>query len=917
MKLSYRISLLILIVIALSSLAHFMLTQYHEKKLHEDSENILVETVVQSLRDALIQDVIDGNKLRVTNLLKSIVKRDNPIEYIYVTDSQYNVFAHSFELGFPRYLVDRLGDLDNQVSQQLIHKYQTDDALIFEYSEVLLPGLDTTLHLGINQTDITDRLAENTQHILLISLVSIILALVIASIWGRQITRPLDNFIHNIQRFGSGEEVDFRPSSKHSVEIRRLASAFQKATQERQEALTSLKAREQDLLITLNSIGDAVVTTDKDGLVTRMNPTAEILTGWSINQARGQPLKTVFPIINASTRETIENPVDKVLDTGKTVFLSNHTTLIARNGEEYQIADSAAPIRNENDQIMGVVLVFNDVTEKYQLRLQRDKQLERFKELSNMALTLSGDPQDVFNKVTSLIGRLLGVRVVCLSKIIDGKLDFLSVYVDGKTQSNVGQCKLDVSPCSNVEKDRDIRIFHQVTDLFPEASFLREHNAFTYCGFPALDSNGQVVAVTCLLHDEPHEFTEDDQDLLRIFGQRIGMELEHMEIQNQLIKQEEQLRHTQKMDALGKLTGGIAHDYNNMLGVVIGYAELLQSALDDQPKLARYASEIYRAGKRGAKLTNKLLGFSRKKSSDAKVLNINQQLRDEQQMLERTLTVRIQLALDLADELWPVLLDSSDLEDAVINMAINAMHAMKTAGALTIRTRNTFIDDTEAHALQLAPGDYVQLSISDTGCGMDQHVMERIFDPFYSTKGDQGTGLGLSQVYGFVERSNGSIKVYSEPGQGTRFDLYFPRYPDNEKPDNHQAEYVAKLARPGEKESILMVDDEQALLDLAFEILDSQGYKVHCAASAKQALEILEHEPVDVLVSDVLMPGMDGHQLVTIVMEKYPNIKTQLASGFTDDHRAGAGDDISYQSLLYKPYSAQTLLTRIQQLLDA
>lgn len=376
---------------------------------------------------------------------------------------------------------------------------------------------------------------------------------------------------------------------------------------------------------------------------------------------------------------------------------------------------------------------------------------------------------------------------------------------------------------------------------------------------------------------------------------------------------EETLRHTQRMDALGKITGGIAHDYNNMLGVILGYTDLLESALSEQPELAKYAHEIHRAGKRGAQLTKKLLAFSRKKNAKTAMVNINTLLQDQQDMLEKVLTARITLILDLAEELWPVRLDGSDLEDAILNMSINAMHAMETGGQLTIKTHNEYVATTDTRILQLDAGDYVLLSITDTGSGMDEATKEKIFDPFYSTKGENGTGLGLSQVYGFVERSGGAIKVYSEPGHGTRFVLYFPRYHESGSDDKTEEDNNAVDLRGNE--TILVVDDEPVLLDLASEVLSYQGYHVVCAKSAKQALDILENESIDLLLTDVIMPEMDGYQLAAIVQEKYPTIKIQLVSGFNDDRHANMIDDALHLSLIWKPYNTQTLLQRIRELL--
>ena len=376
---------------------------------------------------------------------------------------------------------------------------------------------------------------------------------------------------------------------------------------------------------------------------------------------------------------------------------------------------------------------------------------------------------------------------------------------------------------------------------------------------------------------------------------------------------DETLRRTQKMDALGKLTGGIAHDYNNMLGVVLGYAELLKEMLNGQPELQDYVEQIIHAGDRGAKLTKKLLSFSRQNISDSEVLDINTVLRDDQHMLEKTLTARIQLEFKLDKNLWPVQLDESELEDAILNLGINAMHAIENNGRLTIETSNEIINAVDAEQLELEPGDYVRISISDTGCGLDEETKDKIFDPFYSTKGEQGTGLGLTQVYGFIKRSDGAIKVDSTLEVGTQFTLYFPRCQDKDK--NIDKVVSDENTGVNGKEAILVVDDEPSLLNLACEILLRQGYQVFCAENAIHALEILETESIDLLVSDIIMPDMDGYTLASIVQEKYPNTKVLLASGFAGEDDSQQ-DNVLTENMLQKPYRAQAMLKKIQDLLQ-
>ena len=382
-----------------------------------------------------------------------------------------------------------------------------------------------------------------------------------------------------------------------------------------------------------------------------------------------------------------------------------------------------------------------------------------------------------------------------------------------------------------------------------------------------------------------------------------------------LKQQEEQLRRTQKMDALGKLTGGIAHDYNNMLGVITGYAELLEEELDKDPELAKYAQAIQQAGRRGAKLTRKLLSFSKQGSTEPEELNLNTLIREEQHMLEKTLTVRIKLVLDLDDDLWPVCLDSSDVIDVILNMSINAMHAIDNTGQLTICTNNETLDALGAQLLNITPGDYVALCITDTGSGMEKSIIDKIFDPFFSTKGSMGTGLGLSQVYGFVKHNNGAINVYSEPRHGTSFVLYFPRFQSGKHSQETYDELVSNQDLKG-SETILIVDDEPALVELSKELLSQQGYHILTAQNGKQALEVLEKEDVDLLLSDVIMPEMDGYELAAIVQEKYPAIKIQLASGFTDNRHIDRVDAYLHENLLYKPFNSHDLLQKIRSVLE-
>jgi len=376
--------------------------------------------------------------------------------------------------------------------------------------------------------------------------------------------------------------------------------------------------------------------------------------------------------------------------------------------------------------------------------------------------------------------------------------------------------------------------------------------------------------------------------------------------------QEEQIRRTQKMDALGKLTGGIAHDFNNTLGVILGYSQLLDTTLKTDSQEYQYVEEILKAGERAKSLTSKLLTFSRKKESSKKVIDINEIVQGEKGVLEKTLTVKIKLFLQLTNNLYPVRVDESFLVDAILNMSINSMHAMPDVGVLTISTENKTLDDKSAAVIDVAPGDYAVLTLKDNGIGIPDKVINKVFDPFFTTKGDAGTGLGLSQVYGFVRDSNGGIKLDSSPERGTTISLYFPKDVGVENSQGKQ-ERVIETKSHSQSYSILVVDDEKSLTELARVILEKNNYSVQTSNSGSDAVDLLKNQKFDLLISDVLMPGMNGYELATSALTIQPDIKIQMVSGYTDNKELEQEREYDH---LHKPFGNSDLLQAVQSQLS-
>ncbi len=393
-------------------------------------------------------------------------------------------------------------------------------------------------------------------------------------------------------------------------------------------------------------------------------------------------------------------------------------------------------------------------------------------------------------------------------------------------------------------------------------------------------------------------------------------------------RREEQLQHAQKMQAVGELGGGIAHDFNNILGIVMGNLEIAKSNLSDNPKVLARIETALKGVKRGSALTDRLLKFTRAQPKNKKITSANQCLTDVDDIIAKSLTVGITVNKNLSDDLWPAEFEPGEFEDVIVNLALNARDAMPNGGTLTIETENKTLDEDFAKLNPgLRAGEFILVSISDTGTGMSAEVKDRIFEPFYSTKErGKGTGLGLSMVYGFIERSNGNIIVYSQPGEGTTFRLYLPRAAPTAKKEAVTTAGLKGL--PKGTETILIVDDEEAVLEIATSHLEALGYRVVTAGDGSGALDILDHTTtIDLLFSDVIMPnGMDGFHLATEGLKKHPEMKILLASGFSatqttqaSEGRSGIDNDMRSKltaNLLHKPYSRSDLAQKIRKALD-
>ena len=380
---------------------------------------------------------------------------------------------------------------------------------------------------------------------------------------------------------------------------------------------------------------------------------------------------------------------------------------------------------------------------------------------------------------------------------------------------------------------------------------------------------------------------------------------------------EKQLRMAQKMEAIGRLSGGIAHDFNNLLGVIIGYSRVLRKALSQDKALGEHALEIEKAGQRAASLTKQLLAFSRQQVLTPAVLSLNALVCDMEKMLPRLLGEDVEVSLALDPDLGNVKVDQSQIEQVIINLAVNARDAMPSGGKLTLQTANVELDQTYTrHHPGSRVGKYVMLGVTDTGIGMDAATLTHIFEPFFTTKElGKGTGLGLATVYGIVKQSTGYIWVDSAPGKGASFQIYLPRHEGHENVEQPKTDSTEKLRG---SECILLVEDAEPLRRLAQTFLESTGFRVLSAASGEEALEVAARFSgnFDLLLTDVVMPGMNGRLLAEQLLPRQPGMKVLYMSGYTDSFIAGHGVLNPETHLLHKPFTEEVLIGKVREVLD-
>jgi len=625
-------------------------------------------------------------------------------------------------------------------------------------------------------------------------------------------------------------------------------------------AAHDIRRHEQWLATTLSSIGDGVIATDAAGAIRFVNPVAAQLTGWPQADAKGRPLDEVFRIVGAADRLPAENPVERILRQGTLAGRTNHTVLISRDGAEFPIEESGAPIRGDGGEINGVVMVFKDASAARAAQQALQASEERLR-LALEGAELGAVDRDLRTGKSVWNDRLYAILGYSPDTPVTAEMVNVQTAAEDweQMQRALQQAQEARAP---------FRSEHRIVRANDKAvRWVATNGTFIY------DKEGRGIRFIGVVRD----VTETR-------------------------RLEAQVRQSQKLDALGTLAGGIAHDFNNILAVLRGNLSLIRSEVPVDHCIMPPVLDMEKACNRATALVRQILTFGSRHDRDRQVVQLADVVAEGMKLLRATLPAEIEIRTHYAAGLPAVLADPNQIQQVIANLGINACHAIgRHQGLIEIQLDALQVDrELASSSAELKEGRYVRLRFTDNGSGIPPDIMDRIFEPFFSTKApNAGTGLGLSVVRGILKNHNAAISVYSEPGRGTRFHLYFPAAA------NVGAVPAAEQVEPkrGRGERILYLDDEESLVVLAKRLLERMGYQVTGFNDSAQALAAFKTAPgdFDLVLTDLSMPGMSGLEVSRRMLEIRPDIPVLLATGYVRNEDVEQARSIGIREVIWKP----------------
>jgi PAS domain S-box-containing protein len=651
---------------------------------------------------------------------------------------------------------------------------------------------------------------------------------------------------------------------------------------------------------------DGVVVVDAEGRIVQVNPCAEAMFGYGAGQMQGLPIEALLPeryrAVHGSHRSHfMAHASARPMGTGMNLVA------LRRDGVEFPIEVGLAPLDGLHDGRVTAAFVRDlSPTHRGQAAFKQARYQEVVRRFSQEAFT-EMDLERVVQRAPETLVAALDCDASELFMLSKDRREFRRRAAFGVQSTAAPVSPDDTAALAGwvASSGEPLVIEDVAAEPRWRAEIVRGFGFRSAMAVP-LQVRAQTVGVLTACSHQVRRISHEDVSVLTAVAYLLSVVLERQQ-------GEERLAQGQKMEALGQLTGGVAHDFNNILTVVLGNLQLLDELLQAQPAAHKLAAAATHAAQRGADLTRQLLTFARKQPLAPRAIAVDAFLQAWSELLTRTLDESIQVVIGACDPELIMQADPSLLETALLNLALNARDAMPQGGRLTVQAESvTASADDPVDTRELKPGPYVVLSVSDTGHGMDAEVMSHVFEPFFTTRDGRGSGLGLAMVYGFVKQTGGGVAVYSEPGLGSTFKLYLPLVDDLLEPA------PPAEGRRGGHERVLLVEDDEGVRVLAEAFLEALGYRVVAASNAAQALELLDGDSAfDLLFSDVVLPGgLSGPQLAQVAVQRLPTLRALLASGYPRDALAGLDGDLADVALLSKPYSRDDLARAVRQALD-
>jgi len=748
----------------------------------------------------------------------------------------------------------------------------------------------------ITKIDLSEAFAPSQafgKTIMLMGGVALLLASAIALGLARTVTRPILKIQTEVERFGKGEKALHLPETSRD-EIGILAKEFnnmaanlaEKETKLRsyteqleqivQERTEALRLSEERFQIAAESASDLIWDWDiVKGKLTWFG-NIDVILGYDPGEF-SRTIEAWEKIIHLDDHDRVMKALERHLEFRETYF--EEYRVLRKDGAILFWTDVGTALWDDEGKPYKMVGSVTDITERKRAEVALRESEERYRtaiEHSNDGVAIDHGGQHLF---------------------VNQK--FAEIFGYDKPEEIVGRPIYDIVHPDDLKRVEEIILMRQKGEVVPPRYEFR-----------GIRKNGESIDLEVSATQTVYRGESVSLVYLRDITDR-------KQAEETLRRTEEQLRQSQKMEAIGQLTGGMAHDFNNLLTVIKGYSQLSFAEMEKDSPLKENIEEIRKATDRAADLIRQLLAFSRRQIMEMKVLDLNDLLRNLDKMLCRIIGEDIGLMMVLGENLGRVKTDPGQIEQVIMNLAVNARDAMPKGGKFTIETANVNLNKVYARShVTVTPGPYVMISVADTGVGMTPEVRDRVFEPFFTTKEKgKGTGLGLSTVYGIVKQSGGNIWVYSEPGKGTEFKIYLPRV---DEPLEELKEKVEKEGPPRGNERILIVEDEEDVLKLAGRILERQGYTVLQTSSTSKALEICKEQkkPIHLILTDVVMPKMSGRELIEQCRQMRADFKTLYMSGYTDDI-------ITYHGILQKgldyipkPFTVDALARKVRRVLD-